>query len=1278
MFAPEQDPNGDPSNPKEVSRYQYRIGNYGDTPRRCQSPTPPPSPAGKTGSLGVLSQRSSRRRRGSATRALVNSLPVGTDQHLGGNADQTADHRTLGVAEAWEARDQTGVPVHLLQPSAQSTISLARWGSPFAPKDRIILGKWIERGLNSEFQTRFTVLNEYTVRCECTPSYPPHNYFEDRPSIRFWRRNLQQKAEISVRRRHDGLLLIMTEIFTLLYDPVKSRGAFDQGALRIYLNQKGTIAKIGNEFSRTDWTLSTEKTANPFSFAYGISDLDLGNCGGTCRTLDGADGWEYDTRSQCEYKFGSFVGLGNGIISRRGWTAIDDSESPVFDSQGWVCERTRDPRSVDIYVFMYGENYIQALQSFTSIAGRVPVLPRYALGNWWSRWWAYSQEEIVRWIDEWQTRRKVPLSVCVLDMDWHLPGWTGYTWNPEFFPDPAQALRDLKKLGVRVALNVHPADGVHSHEAMYATMASALGIDASSGTPLHFNVASPSYMKSYFEILHHPHERIGVDFWWIDWQQGSASGVPGLDPLFLLNHLHFLDAARQFDRIEQRPLILSRYGGLGCHRYAVGFSGDTHSTWRSLGVQPVVTSTAANVGFFFWSHDIGGFMGGIQPDGELYLRWVQLGLYSPILRLHGHKSEFLRRWPWSFERTHAHIANAVLRYRHRLIPYIYSECVKASLKSSPLCRPMYFQYPRHNPLAYAACNTQYFFGDELLIAPFLEPAIPSVGCARRVLWLPPGCWRRLPSGESYLGDRWICVYGGNDDVPVFAAAGRVIPVASSKGCRSGTMNDFSKVADDHLYDSEAGLEHPEILDITIVAGAEHSYQLIEDDGSGGDDPLRRTRVTYISTDFNYEADPTASSRRMSRESLEVRIWSNAITSDQDETTTGATWPEARQFTIHLVGVSDFEAKRNREDGFLASVIIEDETHAEEIDSSCRFSYEASRETWTCSLPRLDLDCKIRIAIRGAGLISSRDRRLEKLQEILQCFRLDCWSKMCLARELPSFLEGTKSVQDILAEDTSLKEYVYAGKITAEQIRALYEIAHECGVEWLKVGYHPLWPQPPPIVAWNPRGSLAFMAPTPTTLETRRERHLLERREIHHMNEALAEAILQEQRALSQLGELGRLNRPPPVSSAESEGYSDSLPPRIPSRRSNLGLTTANVPSILPCRQLASSTSFSSQVGTPPASPRSVIDATSRSSMLTNSPMVSGSSDYDRKSLTPTTFIRDPALAGFRIVREQELVFPAVPEDEWHVEYHYGPDLVVRICSDHPSPKLILATNNEPQ
>ena len=124
-------------------------------------------------------------------------------------------------------------------------------------------------------------------------------------------------------------------------------------------------------------------------------------------------------------------------------------------------------------------------------------------------------------------------------------GWTGYSWNRELFPDPAEFLRRLHEQGLRVTLNVHPADGVRAFEDRYPAMARALGIDPASGDPVAFDVTNQEFLAAYFEILHRSLEEDGVDFWWIDWQSGPYSRVAGIDPLWMLNHFHFLDNARR-------------------------------------------------------------------------------------------------------------------------------------------------------------------------------------------------------------------------------------------------------------------------------------------------------------------------------------------------------------------------------------------------------------------------------------------------------------------------------------------------------------------------------------------------------------------------------------------------------------------------------------------------------------------------------------------------------------------------------------------------------------
>ena len=143
--------------------------------------------------------------------------------------------------------------------------------------------------------------------------------------------------------------------------------------------------------------------------------------------------------------------------------------------------------------------------------------------------------------------------------------------------------------------------------------------------------------------------------------------MAGIDPLWMLNHFHFLDSARD----GKRPLTFSRYAGPGSHRYPVGFSGDTLITWASLDFQPYFTATASNIGYGWWSHDIGGHMFGGKDD-ELATRWVQLGVFSPILRLHSSLSPFNTKEPWRFGPEARAVMTEFLRLRHRLVPYLHT------------------------------------------------------------------------------------------------------------------------------------------------------------------------------------------------------------------------------------------------------------------------------------------------------------------------------------------------------------------------------------------------------------------------------------------------------------------------------------------------------------------------------------------------------------------------------------------------------------------------------
>ncbi len=356
----------------------------------------------------------------------------------------------------------------------------------------------------------------------------------------------------------------------------------------------------------------------------------------------------------------------------------------------------------------------------------MPLIPRWALGNWWSRYWAYSQAELSALIEDFRAY-ELPFSVCIVDMDWHLTetgndctGWTGYTWNRELFPEPERFLDFAHQHRLSIGLNLHPAEGVHNHEAQYAEIARQMGVDPGSGQPVPFDICDPAFVDAYFRLLHHPYEAMGVDFWWLDWQQGLESKLPGLDPLWLINHLHYYDLGRDGSR---RPFVFSRWGRQGQQRYPIGFSGDSYATWDSLNFQPYMTATASNIAYGWWSHDIGGHTSG-NGDPALLARWVQFGIFSPINRLHATKGPYYDRRPWIFEDAEIlRVMKEALQLRHAFVPYIYTMARRAHDESLPLVTPMYYDYPEAEAAYH--CPQQYNFGSELIAAPFTQPMDPT-------------------------------------------------------------------------------------------------------------------------------------------------------------------------------------------------------------------------------------------------------------------------------------------------------------------------------------------------------------------------------------------------------------------------------------------------------------------------------------------------------------------------------------------------------------------------
>jgi len=690
--------------------------------------------------------------------------------------------------------------------------------------------KVFEHSLVTHGNVRISVFTSRLFRIE----YSHDKHFEDRPSQVFWNRQFPEvqleidKSANSLKIRTNDLIL---RYFDTSLEPTPSNLLISE------VNEK---------------------------FTWHPGKKNIYNLKGTSRTLDEADGE---------------IPLEEGLISREGWSVIDDSSSLVFTEDDWI--KNRDKNRFDLYFFGYGDNYQACLDDYLKLSGKIPLLPRWILGNWWSRYWDYTQDDVKSLVRDFR-EHDLPLSIFIIDMDWHITdvkkywkepknkkripekikpamhdGWTGFTWNEELFPDYKQLFTFFREKNIRTALNLHPAVGIYPHEIQYSRVAQRLGLDPKTMKGIEFDIADKKFTKTYFEEILHPYQEDGVDFWWTDWQQGKKTKLPGLDPLWWLNHLHFIDLATDS---EKRPIIFSRWGGLGNHRYPIGFSGDTYVTWESLAFQPYFTSTATNVGYFWWSHDIGGHMGGAE-DAELYSRWVQYGCFSPILRLHSTKNPFMIKLPWKFDDETFSIIKSAMQLRHKLIPYIYSNAWLSTTKNLPLCRPLYYQYPAHE-FSYSF-RDQYFFGTEILVSPIIAPMNPTVNMSRKEIWLPDGQWFDFNTGELMDGNRVHVKYYSKREIPIFVKAGAIIPLDL----------DYHK----------SHLDNPDLIQLVVFPGNNNQFVLYEDDG-----------ITQ-----NYKLDKNVQTK------FEVTTSKNSITIEIHPPKGDTSLiPKNRKFEIVLKGVNE--------------------------------------------------------------------------------------------------------------------------------------------------------------------------------------------------------------------------------------------------------------------------------------------------------------------------------------------------------------------------------------
>ncbi|WP_034474190.1 TIM-barrel domain-containing protein [Aestuariibacter salexigens] len=443
------------------------------------------------------------------------------------------------------------------------------------------------------------------------------------------------------------------------------------------------------------------------------------------------------------------------------------------------------------YIVIAGQDYPKLIENYVRVTGKQPLPPRWALGNFASRFGYHSEQEtrdtVQRFID-----KDFPLDAVVLDLYWFGPDIKGHMgnldWDIGAWPNPAGMMRDLREKGVKTVVITEPFILSNAKTWQSAVDAGALAKDHA-GKPRRFDFyfgntglvdvfdeRANDWFWSFYQRL----AEQGVAGWWGD------LGEPEVHPA---DSLHTLDgvtvtgdeihnayghkwAQMVYERTlamqpDARPFVMMRSGFVGSQRYGmIPWTGDVDRSWGGLKPQVELGLQMSLFGLAYTHSDLGGFAGGEVFDPELYIRWLQFGAFQPVFRPHA--QEHIAPEPVFHDASVQDIVRRYIKLRYALMPYHYSLSMQNSLSGMPLMRPLFFE-DENNPELLAE-KQAFLWGDAFLVKPVTEQAATEVSMP-----LPGGVWFDYWTGERYQGTQAVTVAAPLERLPVLVRAGSFIP-----------------------------------------------------------------------------------------------------------------------------------------------------------------------------------------------------------------------------------------------------------------------------------------------------------------------------------------------------------------------------------------------------------------------------------------------------------------------------------------------------------------------
>ena len=638
-------------------------------------------------------------------------------------------------------------------------------GEQFKNNNKLVTAeKMVFRGKNY----RISVLTERLVRLEYNPDGAFNNYETTNIKNRFF-----EMPEFSI-QEDENVLKIQTSYFQLTY--VKN-ASFSSRTLSASRNEK------------TIWN-------------YGQNEVR--NLGGTIFTLDGIV---------------KHPEVSKGLFALDGIATINDTNSLCFDEESNVINNPCGKNYIDLYLFIYNKDFGMCLNDFFKLTGMPPMIPRYILGNWWSREYNYNEQDVLDLIDKFH-RHNIPLSVFLLDNGWskidekYPSVLNSFSFNKGLFPNPIEFINKVHEKKIKIGVKVNPQNGFHSVEDNFEMASKYLALNEKGY--IDFNPYNMKNIDVLLKIFLHPLEKSGIDIIWNDYYEKDKN------KMYLINYYLHKDHALD----NKRNVILSRNSMVNAHLNNIIYSGRNIISWDVLKMLPKINLTASNIGASFYSHDVGGSVEGIE-ESDLYIRSIQFGVFSPILRFNTQKGKYFKRAPWDWDVVTEQIASDYLRLRHKLIPYIYTEAYHYHKDGKVLVKPFYY----YNIDFYDDSNyvNQYYFGSSFMISPIINPMDEIINRTIQKFYIPKGVWYDFKTGKRFLGNHKYVAFYPISDYPIFVKQGCIIPMAG-----------------DDCYLSH---DNPSSLEVHVFPGESNTYQLYEDDGETFEYQNGKYCITEL--DYNY-------------------------------------------------------------------------------------------------------------------------------------------------------------------------------------------------------------------------------------------------------------------------------------------------------------------------------------------------------------------------------------------------------------------------------------------